>query len=130
MDWEYPYTFGQGQESLHDRLVTASLYGMRLVRTGYTDPWSHPAPPAAAEFPAAKQAAFLAYVMDADVSSTQEPQCSIATGSDGREAFTCPEEQCGAFDNMPCYFCHRRTVDCALEHFPCRGGTGHHLYCH
>ncbi len=33
-----------------------------------------------------------------------EPDCSIATGHDGRVTFTCPEEQCGAFDDMPCYF--------------------------
>ena len=30
MAWEYPYAFGQAQESLQDRLVTASVYGMRL----------------------------------------------------------------------------------------------------
>ncbi len=34
MAWEYPYAFGQAQESLQDRLVTASLYGMRFVRPG------------------------------------------------------------------------------------------------
>ncbi len=56
--WEYPYTFGQAQESLQDRLVTASLYGMRLVRPGSTDFRSQPAPPAAAKFPAAKHTAF------------------------------------------------------------------------
>ena len=73
MAWEYPYAFGQAQEPLQDRLVTASLYGIRLTRPGYTDPRSRPAPPAAAESPAAKEAACAAYVTDADVSSSQEP---------------------------------------------------------
>ncbi len=40
MAWEYPYAYGQLQESLMDRLVTASLYGMQLVRSGYYSPQS------------------------------------------------------------------------------------------
>ena len=56
MAWEYPYAFGQAQEPLQDRLVTASLYGMRLTWPGYTDPLSRAAPPAAAESHAAKEA--------------------------------------------------------------------------
>ncbi len=75
MAWEYPYAFGQAQEPLQDRLVTASLYGMLLTRPGYTDPRSLPAAPAAAESQAAKEAACAAYVTDADVSDSQEPSC-------------------------------------------------------
>ena len=56
MAWEYPYSFGQAQEPLQDRLVTASLYGMRLTRPGYTDPRSRPAAPAAVESQAAREA--------------------------------------------------------------------------
>ena len=104
MAWEYPYVFGQAQEPLQDRLVTASLYGMRLTRPGYTDTRSRPAPPAAVESPAAKEAACIAYVTDADVSSSQEPSCRVATGEDGREAFICPEACCEALEGMPCYF--------------------------
>ncbi len=91
MAWEYPYAFGQAQESLQDRLVTASLYGMRLTQPGYTDPRSRPAAPAAADSPAVKEAACVAYVTDADVSSSQEPSCAVANGEDGRKAFICPE---------------------------------------
>ncbi len=111
MAWEYPYTFGQAQESLQDRLVTASLYGIRLVRPVYTDPWSCLAAPATAKFPAAKEAACIAYVTDADVSCTQEPNCTIATGGDSRVAFTCPESACGA---LPCYFA---TVEQWIAHW-------------
>ena len=47
MAWEYPYAHGQAQESITDRLVTASLCGMQLVRPGYTAitaPESRPVP--------------------------------------------------------------------------------------
>ncbi len=104
MAWEYPYTFEQAQESLQDCLVTASLYGMRLVRPAYTDPRSGLAPAATAEFPAVKEAAFVAYVTDADVSCTQEPDCIVAIRNDGRVAFTCPEVCCEALEGMSCYF--------------------------
>ncbi len=83
MAWEYPYAFGQAQEPLQDRLVTASLYSMRLMRPGYTDPRSRPAAPAAAESQATKDAASAAYVTDADVSDSQEPSCRVANGEDG-----------------------------------------------
>ena len=125
MAWEYPYAFGQAQEPLQDRLVTASLYGMRLTRPGYTDPQSRPAAPAAAESPAAKEAACAAYVTDADVSDSQEPSCRVANGEDGREAFICPEARCEALEGMPCYFA---TVEQWIEHFPCCGGTSNHLH--
>ncbi len=32
MAWEYPYAFGQAQESVLDRLMMASLYGIQVVR--------------------------------------------------------------------------------------------------
>ncbi len=114
MAWEYPYTFGQAQESLQDRLVTASLYGMQLTQPGYTDPRSRPAPPAAAESPAIKEAACAAYVTDADVSDSQEPGCRVANGEDGREAFICPEAYCEALEGMPCYFA---TVEQWIAHW-------------
>ncbi len=42
MAWEYPYAYGQLQESITDRLVPASLYGMQLFRPGYFSPQSGP----------------------------------------------------------------------------------------
>ncbi len=114
MAWEYPYAFGQAQESLQDRLVTASLYGIRLIWPGYADPRSHPAPPAAAETLATKEAACVAYVTDADVSYTQEPTCRVATGKDGRMAFICPEACCEALEGMPSYFA---TVEQWIAHW-------------
>ncbi len=114
MAWEYPYDFGQAQESLQDRLVTASLYRMRLVRPGYINPQACPAPAAAAETPAAKEAACAAYVTDAYVSNTQEPDCRVAAGPDGRAAFVFPEACCEAMEGMPCYFA---TVEQWIAHW-------------
>ena len=115
MAWEYLYAFGQAQETLKDHLVTASLYGMRLTRPGYTDPRSRPAPPSAAETPATKEAACVAYVTDADISCSQEPTCKVATGKDGREAFICPEVCCEALKE-----CH---VTSPLSNNGLRAGT-------
>ncbi len=42
MAWECPYACGQLQESLTDQLVTASLYGIQLVRPGYSSPQAGP----------------------------------------------------------------------------------------
>ncbi len=42
MAWEYPYAYGHLQESLTDRLVTASLYGIQLVHLGYSSPLTGP----------------------------------------------------------------------------------------
>ncbi len=83
MAWEYPYAFGQAQESLQDRLVTASLYGMRLTRPGYTDPRSHPAPPAAAESPAVKEAACVAGVWTFRPPAIQAARCGGRSGRVG-----------------------------------------------
>ncbi len=94
--------------------MTASLYGIRLIRHGYTNPRSHPAATAAAESPAAKEAACVAYVMDVDVSCMQEPDCSVATGNDGRMTFICPEACCEALEGMPCYFA---TVEQWIAHW-------------
>ena len=118
MAWEYPYTFGQVQEPLQDHLVTASLYRIRLIRPGYTDPQSHPAAPVTAESPATKEAACVAYVTDADVSCMQEPDCSVATANDGRVAFICPEACCEALEGMPCFFA-------TIEHWIAHWNTFH-----
>ena len=94
--------------------MTANLYGMQLTHPGYTVPRSRTAPPSAAETPAAKEAACVAYVTDADVTCLQEPTCKVATGRDGREAFICPEACCEALKGMPCYF---TTVEQWIAHW-------------
>ena len=98
MAWEYPYAYGQLQESLTDRLVPASLYGIQLVRPGYYSPQAGPSPYSASEWQERKSRACANYVLDTDSSACADdyspPQGSIGTASNGEEAFTCREEGC------------------------------------
>ena len=106
MAWEYPYAHGQLQESLTDRLVTASLYGFQLVRPGYGAPQCGPETFSEAEWQRRKPEACTNYVLDTDTSSEsfEPPQGSIGITSNGEEAFECREEGCEAMPGMPCYF--------------------------
>ena len=106
MAWEYPYAYGQLQESLTDRLVPASLYGIQLVRPGYYSPQAGPSAYSEAEWQRRKSQACADYVLDTDTSSCDysPPQGSIGVTSNGEEAFICREVGCGAMPDMPCYF--------------------------
>ncbi len=106
MAWEYPYAYGQLQESLTDRLMTASLYGIQLVRPGYYSPQAGPEGYSEAEWQRRKSPDCTDYVLDTDTSSCDysPPQGSIGVTSNGEEAFTCREVGCGAMPDMPCYF--------------------------
>ncbi len=106
MAWEYPYASGQLQESLTDRLVTVSLYGIQLVRPGYYSPQSGPEGYSESEWLSRKSQACANYVLDIDTSQCEygPPQGSIGITSNEEEAFTCREEGCGAMPDMPCYF--------------------------
>ncbi len=106
MAWEYPYAYGQLQESLTDRLVTASLYGIQLVRPGYYSPQAGPDAYSEAEWQRRKSQACANYVLDTDTSECDysPPQGSIGITPSGEEAFTCREVGCGAMPDMPCYF--------------------------
>ncbi len=103
MAWEYPYAYGQLQQSLTDRLVPASLYGIQLVRPGYYSPQAGPEAYSKAEWQRCKSQACADYVLDTDTSECDysPPQGSIGVTPNGEEAFTCREVGCGA---MPCYF--------------------------
>ncbi len=106
MAWEYPYAYGQMQESLTDRLVTASLYGIQLVRPGYYSPQAGPKTFPESDWQRRKPQACTDCVLDTDTSSCDysPPQGSIGVTPSGEEAFTCRELGCGAMPDMPCYF--------------------------
>ncbi len=106
MAWEYPYAYGQLQESLPDRLVTASLYGIQLVRPGYYLPQAGPEAYSEAEWQRHKSQACAEYVLDTDTSlcDYSPPQGSIGVTPNVEEAFICREVGCGAMPDMPCYF--------------------------
>ncbi len=67
MAWEYPYHSGQAQEDLPDRLVPASLYGLKVARPGYCSADAKPATAtqALAAFDSGK--GFVDHVCDTDV---------------------------------------------------------------
>ncbi len=106
MAWEYPYAYGQLQESLTDRLVPASLYGIQLIRPGYYSPQAGPSAYSASEWKERKSRACADYMLDTDTcpDDYSPPQGSIGTTPNGEEAFTCRELGCGAMPDMPCYF--------------------------
>ncbi len=68
MAWEYPYAYGQLQESLTDRLMPARLYGIQLVRPGYYLPQAGPSAYSEAKWQRHKSQACADYVLDTDTS--------------------------------------------------------------
>ena len=86
MAWEYPYAYGQLQESLTDRLVTSSLYGIQLVRPGYYSPQSGPQGYSESEWLNRKAQACTNYVLDTDTD-----QCDYGPPHAGRRVVgQCP----------------------------------------
>ena len=104
MAWEYPYAFGQAQESVLDRLMMASLYGIKVLRPSYTSATSRPEPIETLDTPEVKKAACSAYVTDTDVSTEVQPSGCLTKVPSRIMAFTCPEEPCGVFHNAGYYF--------------------------
>ncbi len=84
--------------------MTASLYGVQLVRPGYTSPHSGPDVYPDCDWPMRKPRACANYIMDRDVSNSGHPQGSIGVTPNGAEAFVCREKGCEAMPGMPCYF--------------------------
>ncbi len=81
MAWEYPYAYGQLQESLTDQLVTASLYGIQLVRSGYYLPQAGPEGYSEAEWQRRKPQACANYVLDTDTSQCDYSPLKVALAS-------------------------------------------------
>ena len=104
--WEYPYAYGQLQESITDRLMPASLYGMQLVRPGYSSPRAGPEVHPESEWLRHKSEACTNYILDTDTTQCGygAPFGSIGITASGEEAFVCREEGCGVMPEMPCYF--------------------------
>ncbi len=106
MAWEYPYAYGQLQESITDRLVPASLYGMQLVRPGYTSPQAGPEVYPESEWLKHKSEACANYILDTDTAQCGygAPFGSIGTSTTGEDAFTCSEPGCGFMAGYALYF--------------------------
>ncbi len=87
MTWEYPYAYGQVQESLMDRLVTASLYGIQLIRLAYASPEAGPDVYPDVDWSACKSRACANFILDTDQSNHGCPQGSIDITPNGEETF-------------------------------------------
>ncbi len=80
MAWEYPYHSGQAQEDLSDRLVPASLYGLKVTRPSYCSADAKPATAteALAAFESGK--GFVDHICDTDVNAHAIPVRQVGQG--------------------------------------------------
>ncbi len=94
MTWEYPYHSGQAQEDLHDRLVPASLYGLKVTRPGYCSADARPdnATEALAAFDSGK--GFVDHVSDTDVNAHAIPVGRDGQGHQGAALYVCSQPEC------------------------------------
>ncbi len=94
MAWEYPYHSGQAQEDLPDRLVPASLYGLKVTRPGYCSADARPATAteALAAFESGK--GFVNHVCDTDVNAHAVPVGQVGQGHQGAALFVCTQTEC------------------------------------
>ena len=94
MTWEYPYHSGQAQEDLSDRLVPASLYGLKVTRPGYCSADAKPAPPKEAQAAFDSGRGFVEHVCDTDVNPRAIPVGQVGLGHQGAALFVCAQPEC------------------------------------
>ncbi len=94
MAWEYPYHSGQAQEDLPDRLVPASLYGLKVTRPGYCSADAKPATAteALAAFDSGK--GFVDHVCDTDVNVHAVLVGQVGQVHQGAALFICTQPEC------------------------------------
>ncbi len=94
MAWEYPYHSGQAQEDLSDRLVPASLYGLKVTRPGYCSADAKPATAteALAAFESGK--GFVDHVCDTDVNAHAISVEQVGQGHLGAALYVCTQPEC------------------------------------
>ncbi len=94
MTWEYPYHSGQAQEDLSDRLVPASLYGLKVTRPGYCSADDKPATTAEAQAAFDSGRGFVDHVCDTDVNPRTVPVGQTGQGYRGAALFVCTQPEC------------------------------------
>ncbi len=94
MAWKCPYHSGQAQEDLPDRLVPASLYGLKVTRPGYCSADAKPATTeeALAAFDSGK--GFVDHVCDTDVNAHAVLVGRAGQGHQGAALFICTQKEC------------------------------------
>ncbi len=94
MTWEYPYHSGQAQEDLFDRLVPASLYGLKVTRPGYCSADAKPATTAEAQAAFDSGRGFVDHVCDTDVNVHAIPVGQAGQGHRGAALFVSTQPEC------------------------------------
>ena len=103
MTWEYPYHSGQAQEDLSDRLVPASLYGLKVTRPGYCSADAKPATTAEAQAAFDSGRGFVDHVCDTDVNAHAIPVGRAGQGHHGTALFVCIQPECTVAGGMSSY---------------------------
>ena len=94
MAWEYPYHSGQPQEDLSDRLVPASLYGLKVARPGYCLADNKPATATQTRAAFDSGKGFRDHISDTDVNAHTTPAGHVGQGHLGTALFVCPQPEC------------------------------------
>ncbi len=93
MAWEYPYHCGQAQEELANRLVPASLYGMKVVRPGYLSAYHGPAPSAQVTAACDSGKEYLDHIGESDVDKNACPMGYAGQDHQHTALFVCPQPE-------------------------------------
>ncbi len=94
MTWEYPYHNGQAQEDLSDRLIPASLYGLKVTCNGYCSADAKPATTAEAQAAFDSGTGFVDHVCDTDVNGHAVLVGQTGQGHHGAALFVCVQPEC------------------------------------
>ena len=92
--WEYPYHCGQPQEDLSDRLVPASLYGVKVVRPGYLSAYHGPATAVQAKATCDSRKGYRDHISNTDVDKNARTVREAGQGHQNKALFICPQPEC------------------------------------
>ncbi len=92
--WEYPYNSDQAQEDLSDRLVPASLYGLKVARPSYCSADGKPATATQALAAFDGRKGFVDHVCDTDVNAHTTPVGQVGQGHLGAALYVCTQPEC------------------------------------
>ena len=94
ISWEYPYHSGQAQQHLPDRLVPASLYGLKVARPGNLSANNKPATAAQTIVAFDSCKGFVDHISVTDVNTHSIPAGYVGQGHLGRALFVGLQLEC------------------------------------